>query len=409
MNPDIYYYNPTCELAVANNSENFHANALLRKFEYDLDLLPAFLARPNDITLVNKIPSKQFQDRLINAGFQISRQQLLGESLTDQAFIDHPKGYLRPWGWSPAVHKLLAPLKDSCDPEFRNSAVAQWRPVHRELYSRKQGVELIKSIVTREQYAWMPQIEDLPQLCTSHEEIIHLQQKWGKIVVKSPWSSSGRGLQFLRLGEYNQSNRQVISGFLNQQGYVVVEPFYNKKLDLSFQFYSDGNGSVEYKGITTFLAEKSGRYTGSYIEEIPENISGKLKDFYSEHLTFITNLLKDALNHSPYSTEYCGWIGVDSIICDTENENMLFHPCVEVNCRYTMGAVALALRHHLVEGSTGKFLIMHGKEGHFMKFCKEMESKEPLDINNGKIVKGFLALTPPSNDSLFGAYIIVSD
>lgn len=409
MNPDIYYYNPTCELAVANGSENYQATALLRKFEFDLDILPAFLARPNDITLVHKIPSARFMDTLIKGGFEISHLQLLNESLKDQLFIDNPKGFLYPWGWSPAVHKLLSPLKQSCDPEFKNSVINQWRSIHRELYSRRQGVELLSSLITSNEYDWMPAIDDLPQICTKHEEIIVLQKKWVRIVVKSPWSSSGRGLQVLRQGEYNQTNRQVISGFLNQQGYVVVGPWYNKLLDLSFHFFSKGKGCIDYRGLSSFSTDKSGRYIGSYIEEIPANIKLKTKEFLRGHMGAIQKAIYKALSESPYSTEYCGWIGVDSIIYEAEKGQLMFHPCLEVNCRYTMGAITLALRNHLAEGSKGTFQIIHGNEGHYLRLCEEMETKEPININNGKIVKGFLPLTPPLTDSLFGAYLNVYD
>jgi len=416
MNPNIYYYNPTCELAVANGSENFQATALLRKFEYDLDIIPVFLASPNDIILVQKMPSQQFMDDLIKAGFEISKPLLLNESLNDPSFVAIPKGFLSPWGWSPAVHKLLSPLKPSCGYEFQQSPVTQWKSVHKELYSRKQGVEILKSIVTVSNYRWMLPEEELPVICTTHHEIIDLQKRWGRVVVKSPCSSSGRGLQILRQGEYNQSNYQVISGFLNQQKYVVVSPWHNKIFDLSFQFFSNGKGSIEYRGLSSFITDKSGRYVGSYVEELPDNLNQGVKDFLEEHVDSIQRLLFDALTESPYSTEYYGWIGVDSIVYDPEGfenlrgkEHLMIHPCLEVNCRYTMGAVALALREHLAESSSGIFSIMHGKEGHFMSFCEEKKNQKPLSVCNGKIVSGFLPITQPLADSLFGVFLEVSD
>ncbi len=277
MNPDVYYYNPTCEIAVANGSENYQPKALLRKFEYDLDIIPAFIGRPEDITLVHQLPSNQFIDKLKKAGIEIAGLKVLEESLNNASFVDIPKGFLYPWGWSPAVHKLLGPLKASCCKAFRESPVSQWRPVHRELYSRMQSVKVFTSIVSQNGFSWMPRLEELPLICKDHSEIIELQRKWGRIVVKSPFSSSGRGLNVLRPGEYDRTSRQIISGFFNKQDIVIAEPWYNKLLDISFQFFSNGKGSIDFKGVTTFFTVKSGKYAGSFIEEIPLNLPQRLK------------------------------------------------------------------------------------------------------------------------------------
>ncbi len=409
MNPDIYYYNPTCELAVANGSENYQAKALLKRFERDLDIIPAFIARSEDITLVYQMPSNQFIDDLNKAGIEISGLTLLEDSLNDASFAAVPKGILHPWGWSPAVHKLLGPLKASCSKEFHASPVSTWRPVHKELYSRIQSVKIVSSIVTKNEFTWMPRFEDLPRVCKNHDEIIDLQHKWSRIVVKSPFSSSGRGLQVLRHNEYNDSNRQVISGFFNQEGYVIAEPWFDKLLDLSFQFFSYGNGDIEFKGVTTFLTDKSGKYNGSYIEELPGKLPQRLKQFIDEHIGMVKDILISELKQSLYSTEYYSWLGVDAIVYNTINNTYLFHPCLEINCRYTMGAVTLALRNHLADGSGGVFRIIYRKDKSVLDFFKEMKIRYPLSMNNRKIEKGFLPLTEATNDSLFGAYIIISD
>ena len=405
MNTDVYYYNPTCELAVANGSENFMANSLLRKMESDLDLLPAFYARPDDILLVQKLPPARFLDTLSAGGFRIPGLKLLEESIKDATFLSQPKRFLLPWGWSPSAHKLLSPIKPSCSAEFLNSPNAQWRTFHKDLYSRAQGVELLKVILETYKVDWMPPLEELPKICTRHEEIIKLQKHWRNIVVKSPWSSSGRGIQVLRPGEYNNSNQQVISGFLNQQGFVVAGPWYNKLLDLSFQFHSSGKGSVDFLGISIFNTDKLGRYLGGSIEEIPAKIKPELKGFISSHLCEMKLILNKVLSESAYSSRYQGWLGIDAILYESDNGEIMFHPCLEVNCRFTMGAITLALRKHLQESSGGNLRIVHMKAGdNILDFYQEMESMEPLISNGNLIVKGFLPLSPALPESRFAAY-----
>ena len=409
MNPDIYFFNPTCELAVANGSVNFMASAQLRRFENELSTLPWILARPEDVVLVDQIPSEQFTDRLEKAGFRLPIFRMTAPSLVDPEFLASEKGFLFPWGWSPAAHKLLSPLKPRCCPKFKNAPVAEWRDIHRELYSRKSSLEVLKNIVQNQNSENRLPEADLPEICTTHDQIIALQQRWEKVVVKAPWSSSGRGLQILRQNEFNQTNRQVISGYLKQQGYVVAGPWYNKVMDLSFQFFSFGNGKIEFRGLTSFSTDHSGHYAGNYIQELPPDVDPLLKDFLQKNLPEVKQVLLQSLLESNYSTDYYGWFGADALVYKSDDKSYKIDPCLEINCRLTMGAVALRLRNHLAENSTGEFRMMHGKEGLFSKFCDEMMVKDPLKTENGKIYRGFLPLTPALSNSLFGAWINVKD
>ena len=386
MKPDLYYFNPTCELAVANGSTNYMAPSQLRRFENELGILPAFLGNPNDVILLDHIPSPLFCDQMNGAGFKLPSFHALDNILSDPDFLSIEKGFLFPWGWSPATHKLLAPLKSGCCPEFQNSPIANWNESHRELYSRRSALEVLKSILQDCKPDVLLSFSDLPEICTTHEQIIALQKRWGKIVVKAPWSSSGRGLQVLRTNEYNQSNRQVISGFLKQQGFVTCEPWHQKVLDLSFQFFSFGNGKIGFRGLTTFSTDHKGHYIGTFIQELPPELPPDLKEFLDQNLPKLERSLLQILSLSDYSTAYYGWLGVDALVFKSGNGKLMVHPCLEINCRFTMGAIALKLKDHLSEGSSGEFRIMHGKEGDFAEFCNEMKIKDPPIMENGKIM-----------------------
>jgi len=405
MKPDIYFFNPTCELAVANGSANFMAPVQLRRFGNELTTLPWILARPEDIVLVDQLLPQHFTHQLESAGFKLPTFIKTEFGLSDPNFLGKEKGFLYPWGWSPAAHKQLSPLKPGCSSDFLNSPVADWQNVHRELYSRSASLKILSKILENDISNNLLSINDLPEICTSHEQIIALQQKWGKVVVKSPLSSSGRGLQILRPNEYNQTNKQVITGFFRQQGYVVVEPWHNKVLDLSLQFFSSGNGTIEHRGMTSFSTDHAGRYAGNFIQELPPDLTPELKGFLQQNIPQIKKILHNSLIESSYSTDYYGWLGVDAIIFSGKDGKLKFHPCLEINCRFTMGAIALNLRNHFAEQSTGKFRIMHGNEGGFAQFCEERMANEPLIIEGGKIVSGFLPVTPTASESGFGAYI----
>ena len=409
MRPDIYFFNPTCELAVANGSANFMAPAKLRQFERELSTLPWLLAKPKDIILVDQVPPQQFNDQLENAGFNLPEFSESENCLSNPAFLTQQFGFLFPWGWSPAAHHFLSPLKSGCCPEYLNAPVSDWRQVHRELYSRKSALKILHNIVINSNSDDLPSLKELPEICTTHEDILRLQQKWPIVVVKAPWSSSGRGLQILRKNEYNQTNRQVISGVLKQQQYVVAGPWHQKIMDLSFQFFSLGNGKIEYRGLSSFSTDTAGRYKGNFIQELPPDLPDEVNLFIQRNLEKIRIAITDNLIASEYSTGYYGWIGVDALIYQSADGKLKFHPCIEINCRYTMGAIAIALRSHLAAQSTGEFRIIHGNQGHFAKLCEEMRYKEPLIVESGKIIRGFLPVTPPFSENSFGAYISVKE
>ena len=408
MKPDIYYFNPTCELAVANGSTNYMASKRLCRFEQEMSTLPGILGKSGDLVLVDRQPPKEHIHQLQEYGFHLPDFEILENSLIDPDFLASSKGFLFPWGWSPAAHKLLSPIKRGCCSEFQGSAIANWREIHKDLYSRKASLDILKQIVISQDSNKLLSINDLPEICWNHEEIMGLQKRWGRVVVKAPWSASGRGLQILRPDEYNQTNRQVIAGIFKQQGYVVVEPWHQKQIDLSFQFFSLGNGKVEFKGLSSFTTDKSGHFLGNNIQELPAELNSDIADFLSENLEMLKSTLHQILILNDYSSRYYGWFGVDVMVIKSRAGGLLFHPCVEINCRFTMGAIALNLREHLHDGSLGEFRIFYGNEGDFSGYCREMTKKEPVIIENGKIVQGFLQLTPLQSDSIFGAYMRIS-
>jgi hypothetical protein len=70
-----------------------------------------------------------------------------------------------------------------------------------------------------------------------------------------------------------------------------------------------------------------------------------------------------------------------------------------------MGAIALKIRNHLAEGSTGYMQLYYSKSSNFFDFCQKKAVEKPLMMKNHKIVSGFLPLTPPQRANHFGAYV----
>lgn len=407
MLPDTYFFNPTCEPAIANGSPYYTAPARLRKLENDLGYLPAWLGEGKDQVLVQGAADSAYNLKMCHLGFKLPEILELDKALANEEWLGQPKGRLFPWGWSPAVYQLFRSVLPSYRDEFLQSAVAIWQPIHKKLYSRLTGIGLLNSMLERSSYRWLPECSELPIVCTSLEQIYHEINRYERAVVKSPWSSSGRGLLLFPNADLKKKNDEVLSGMLNQQEFVTVEPWADKVMDLSYQFYSS-EGMINYKGRTIFETDQKGRYIRNFLADNPD-APAEVSGFLEDHNQEVIAMLHSSLSKSDYTRFYEGWIGVDALIYRSVEGVLKFHPLIEINGRFTMGAIALKIREHLAQGSQGFMQIFYSKSSNFQFFCQKQEAEKTLVMEDQKIVSGFLPLTPPLPEHHFGAYVEVTN
>jgi len=402
--PRIFIYNPTCEIAIANGSLSFMPNKTLSKFESDLDVLPMYFTDKNDVLLVRQLPDQKFLDLLLNAGVSLPKFKLLESALQDQDFLRQPKQSLQAWGWSPRIHHIFKPLKQSCSPDFLNQPNAYWKTEHRNLYGRKTALEVLKSFLNKTQNHNYVDQSKIARICTSVSEIEELIREWKQLVIKAPLSSSGRGLQVLRQSHLNDSITQWINGTLKFQGYVTVEALLNKQFDFSLQFYCDGKGNLEYLGPGFFETNSNGQYEGNILGSMPEALQFYLS---GSQMAELSSGVSEAITESEISTNYCGYLGIDCMLFTDNLGNMNIQPCVEINMRYNMGTLAIFLDKYLHQDSKGSFKMLFKPKSSFDIFHKEMTKKYPFEMKNGKWSKGYLPLVSPFQNKSFGAYILL--
>ena len=403
---DVFYFNPTCELAVANGSFSYMPPELLRKFEYDCSVLPFVFSISNDFVLTEKKPSSEFTNKLTDAGFEMPEFCSLNDLGSNR------KTYLNsilPWGWSPAAHFILKDLKARCSPEFMKSPVFNWKEEHRTLFERKSSLLFLDAFLKQNPLDFFIQPESIGTMVTVIDEIEDLLKRQVPLVLKAPLSSSGRGIQIIRQTQLNDSNRQWISGILKQQKYLIAEPFLDKIADLSFQYKIESNGLPEYLGYSVFETNTNGQYKCTLIhpEVINSNFSGIYKKT-KEIIMMTADRLKIALKHSLYSSGHRGFLGIDAILY-RDKEKLKIQPCIEINSRMNMGILTMYIEQKIHQDTTGKFELFYGTPGEFFQFTIEKELSKPLKISNGKLRSGFLAMVEPDIESKFGAYIILDD
>lgn len=400
--PNVFYFNPTCELAVANGSFSYMPPLLLQIMESDLSILPFIFGTSSDYVLTDDIPSPDFILKLTDSGFVLPKFSGFPEL---EVLPDHAIQTIQPWGWSPAVHFKLKNIKEKCGNEFKQSPIFDWKNEHRLIFERKTSLEFLKKLTSNELPDWFISNSKIGEMVYSCHEIEDKLLKHGKIVLKSPMSSSGRGIQIIRQPKLNEANKQWISGILKQQKYLVAEPFLEKVVDLSFQFQVFSKSDIKYLGHSIFETNTNGQYRGTIIHPdlqqiLPEFNTNKI----GEMIESSAKLILEGLRDSVYSNWYKGYLGVDSMIF-TEDSKVKMQPCIEINSRMNMGILTILLERNIHQEAMGKFELFYGKQGDFFDFSTQQSKDKPIELKDGKLFRGFLSLVEPTPNKRFGAYI----
>jgi len=280
---------------------------------------------------------------------------------------DTPKQPL-PWGWDwdtrQFIHKEYhIPLKElPTDEDLENL---------RQLSSRKTTIQILQEL----HFEGM-----IPKYLTSTDAVDdYIKQEDNtcqEFVLKTPWSSSGRGLIRSSVTP-REVMRQRAYATIQKMGGIMAERWYSKQQDFAMLFFVDSE-CVSFVGYSLFDNDESGTYRQGYL----------LSNEEIEHRLYIgTGIQRETLHHlrdeyikilntlfSPFFGKAwkVGFIGIDMMTikhnpCNIETGNIKLHPCVEMNLRCTMGVIArLWFDQHLEANQTGRFNISPmGKDGHF--------------------------------------------
>jgi hypothetical protein len=237
----------------------------------------------------------------------------------------------------------------------------------------------------------------------SFEKLLAYVEKDEELLLKSPWSGSGKGIQKVKGGLeapiYGWAKRVI-----STQGSIIVEPFYEKVVDFAMEFYSDGK-EVSFVGYSLFEADCRGIYKENVLAS-DQVIEKRLASYVPlEVLLEIRKRCVDELG-ALLSEAYVGYLGVDMMICQ-DDEGYKVHPCVEVNLRMNMGVVSrLFYDNYVCEGAEGRYVIEYfPKNGEALRFHEAMQKEYPLEMENGRIKSGYLSLTPVFEDTSYQIFI----
>ena len=189
----------------------------------------------------------------------------------------------------------------------------------------------------------------------SLEELAEFIETYGDVMVKSPWSSSGKGLRRLYKGMVTENDWGRCRRVMEKQGSLIVEQLQNPVLNVGIQMHiSQGKAALEnysifetcrcaYKDNLLVSDDYVRRQCGLYLpdgllDSVCEAIAGYLAQSEFRH--------------------YSGYLGVDTYLLRTGEGTYMLRPCVEINLRMTMGIVASRVYHHFKDRfADGEYLM----------------------------------------------------
>lgn len=401
--PRIHYFNPGHETAILSGKVNYTPTRQVQIMFRDLACLPLWYAKSHDLVWVEDLPQAELFLSALKPLFPQLPAVVSTESFRHLSGSDVYEA--APWGLSPqSLHhyKRLEMLGKE------NVRIPLWNDVYKELTGRQTARKVLAQLKDLLPDMVLP---DTPVFCRSIGEIeTYLQRHQPPFVLKTPFSSSGRGLLWLYASDLSLKDRQWIDGAIRKQGEVSIEPALDKQQDWAMEFESDGKGTVTYKGLSVFGTAERGAYSGNILGSESFRKGFILAQVSSEDFMRVKNALEIALSKI-YGYLYTGCIGVDMLLYHEPGKALIaIHPCVEINMRQTMGMVAVQLSEQFLEANhTGRFVVDYASlPGEVQERDKDMCQKYPLVTANGKIRSGYLSLCPITGDTHYWAYVIIS-
>jgi len=385
-------------MAIANGTNSYMPPKNLLIFEKDLAFIPSFYANEDDAIIMEELPDESFLDQWYNLG--LPKLHFIKPS-----DVKPPINYdfLCPWSWNQTVHLRYKNILPFGSDEFKSSPNYVWNNERRLLFSRNTAnrVQTVinQSIKNNKVCIPTPAIN-----IDSIDQFLSWIKEQDKVIIKLPWSSSGRGIHMIDKEINKQLNLDWVKGSIRQQGFVTAEPLLNKVFDFSFQLNIKRDGNIDLQGYSFSLNDDKGHFIGGNINWPHE------KDELSQFLTQETleesaNILINALKSINPHHFYEGPIGVDAIVYLNEQKEYKIHPCLEINWRYNMGLVNINLKRFVDQSSKGNWFIGSFQQEEWNNFIVKNQQEKPLVMKKNKIVSGFINLTPANKNARFGAWM----
>ncbi len=394
---NLYIFNSDADMALADNTASYMAPAIIRRMAEDLALLPAWYAPAGSGVLAPSAYNADYLQQMQHI-FSLPVQLVTEAELSGLADIK-----VFPWGWSKSLRMRL--LKGGVPEEALPASI--WIDEHKVMVSRAYTISLQRLfskfppgiLCGCSRIVPLKEREELPAIVS--------QSYPDGCVFKTLWSGSGRGLYWCR-NSFSQEAANWCNRALQKDGAVMMEPIYNKVYDFAMEFCSDGQGEVRFVGYSRFRTNEKGAYQDNRLAS-DEEIEAWIGQYIPlPVLSEVCECLRETLA-STHGKHYAGYLGVDMMIC-RDGASYLLHPSVEVNFRMNMGVVSHILyERFLAQGCEGRLVVEGYQTNEALRTRHEEDVQRfPLVVEEGRMVSGYLSLTPVTRQSRYRAAVLVS-
>jgi uncharacterized ferritin-like protein (DUF455 family) len=454
--PSVFVFNPFAEGRLAEG-KTFNPAKLQAQLALDLENLPQFLCRQDDIVLTSRKPSVEFLSRIKQAGFPLPEFVVLDRSAGHTpgqlsaaepgrcpALQSRKLGSLRPWAWGPDSFDLLKPVFASVTGEKRADEKRFNEDLAR-LYSKSWSAGFLRKITqaarppdearspNRQSAIGNHQSNPSPVapapaadwLCTGNETGVAVNSLAGslaviaeirarghhKIVVKQAFGVAGSNALRLFEPEVLEAQLRWLNHAFARRRELVIEPWLERLEDFSVQLEMTDAG-LKLCGYTGLINDARGQFVANFAESHhhkripakvisrfpePADIAGRLLEFYDTIFARLETELR--------AVDFRGPIGIDAFVYRDPQGGVRLKPVVEINPRYTMGRVLVELMRQVRQNCAGVFRLVNAAqlraEGFedFSGYARAVEEKFPLQLAGEplpRIQAGALCLNDPA-------------
>jgi uncharacterized ferritin-like protein (DUF455 family) len=411
--PSVLWFNPDAECYAAGDPAK-ELSMERTQLQDDLEILPLFYSRQDDILLMSKPPEKEHLRNIQNSGFTLPEILIHGDQKAAPT-IPRKIGQLRPWSWTPDSLAFFRKTFESLTRHINLDTL--WNASIRDLFSKKWSAQWGKKMAREtEENKWIAPPEvygepvtDLENLNTVRDTLKGLGYE--NVVFKAPFGTAANGNRCILSNEIlGASTLAWLGKHWKDQGYVIVEPWLDRVFDFSVQLEVEAD-KARTIAFTRLLNNHRGQFKGVVTANFCQGIDPEIARFLMEPKEgrprvyhFYETLVISRLFSEMCNSGYMGPLGIDAFIYRSPTGTLQLKTIVEINPRMTMGRIGYELGKRNAARSVGLFQILTHSQlsktdtPNFIDYSRQLTTQYPTVLTketNPRLISSSSPLNDP--------------